>query len=345
MKKKNIKVYASILCICVILGVLIFVLNMLEKKSDEKDREKIEATMENTTSSSSKNGTTNYLEFKDDLYKYTDDCEAYVIMGTDGSGNESAEGEEYRGTMADFLLVVIMNKTINKYGFIQINRDTICDVTEIDSSGEGEGMEELQICTAHWYGKDNEQSCENTVTSVSYLLGEMDIDGYYEIGMEDIGRINHLVGGVKVKIEDDLTGADPQFVKGTEITLNDEQAEKYVRARMDVGDENNLKRMERQRTYMSEYFDKAKEIGKENPAFINDSYKELMECATTDINGNKVSVIANTIAKMEYVGVFTFDGESRKGKKLDDGKEHAEFIVDGNSIVSVLGNLINIEKD
>ena len=348
MNKKNIKVVCGMILAVLVVGAFAGIIYFFEKESDKANAKSISKQTEQTTEDTNKDnpgGLTNYVEIGDTLYKYTDDVESYLVIGTDNSGNENVKDESYRGTMADFLLLLVINKTKNEYGYIQFNRDTICDVKEVDSTGEGEGMEELQLCTAHWYGKDKEQSCENTVNSVSLLLGELDINGYYAVGMEDISSINHLVGGVEVKVEDDLSSEDKALKKGSVVKLTDEQAEKFIRARMGVGDGDNISRMRRQRTYMSAYFKKAKEMLNSNPKFVNDAYHSMMDKSTTDINGNEVSKIANMLSKMKSKGIFTFEGESKEGKRLDDGKVHAEFIVDKNSIVDVLKNLYYIEID
>jgi len=345
MNKKKIKVVCGIVLAMLVVIAFAVILNFFEKKADEKEAKKNNQTTKETNEKNPNVGIKKYLQIGDELYKYTDDVESYLIIGTDNSGNEEAVDDEYRGTMADFLLLLVINKTKNEYGYIQLNRDTICDVKEVDSNGEGEGMEELQLCTAHWYGKDKEQSCENTVNSVSLLLGELDINGYYSVGMEDISKINHLVGGVEVKIEDDLSKEDPALKEGSVVKLTDEQAQKYIRARMDVGDGDNISRMRRQRTYMSAYVKKAKEMFNENPKFVNDAYKDMTDNAVTDINGNEVSKIANMLSKMTSKGILTFDGESKLGKKLGDGIEHAEFYADRLSIVEVLKSLYYIEID
>ncbi|SKA64307.1 transcriptional attenuator, LytR family [Eubacterium uniforme] len=348
MNKKNIKVVCGIILAVLVVGAFAGIIYFFEKESDKANAKSISKQTEQTTEDTNKDnpgGLTNYVEIGDTLYKYTDDVESYLVIGTDNSGNENVKDESYRGTMADFLLLLVINKTKNEYGYIQFNRDTICDVKEVDSTGEGEGMEELQLCTAHWYGKDKEQSCENTVNSVSLLLGELDINGYYSVSMKDISSINHLVDGVEVKIEDDLTKEDAALKEGSVVKLTDEQAEKYIRARMGVGDGDNISRMRRQRTYMSAYFDKAKAMFNDNPKFINEAYKDMTDKAVTDINGNEASKIANMLSKMTSKGIFTFDGESKLGKKLGDGLEHAEFYVDKSSIIEVLKTLYCLEID
>lgn len=43
------------------------------------------------------------------VYDMFDEFETYLIMGTDSSGNENASGDSYRGSMADFILLFIIN--------------------------------------------------------------------------------------------------------------------------------------------------------------------------------------------------------------------------------------------
>lgn len=83
----------------------------------------------------------------------------------------------------------------------------------------------------------------------SSLLGDVDIDGYAMLNTDSIGVINSAVGGVTVTIPEDMTDVDPAFVSGAVVKLDDEQAEKFARARMKVGDGHNSSRMERQSLY------------------------------------------------------------------------------------------------
>ena len=75
----------------------------------------------------------NWIDLNDMEYATSDNLKSYLFIGTDHSGNESAKDESYQGSMADFLLVAILNKTQKTYGFIQLNRDTITEVMILDN--------------------------------------------------------------------------------------------------------------------------------------------------------------------------------------------------------------------
>ena len=263
----------------------------------------------------------NTIYLDDKVFGFDHRMETFLFIGTDNSGNEDGEGEDYHGAMADFLLLMVMDHTDKTYGYIQIDRNTVTEINAIPADGIVHGIQDQQICTAHYYGKDRTQSAENTVDAVKYLLGELDhIDGYYVLNMADIGLLNGEIGGVEVKIEDDMTNVDPAFVKGTTITLTDDQAEAFVRARMSVGEGDNASRMRRQKTYMNSFFKKAKEKTLENPKFAGQLWNALKEVAVTDMKGNDFSRIAEMFLNGETKGIQQFDGTHAMGTALDDGR-------------------------
>ena len=285
----------------------------------------------------------NTVVFDGDTYGFDHRLETFLFIGTDASGNESGEGDQYRGAMADFLLLAVLDHTENTIGYLQIDRNTVTEVEQRDIEGNLEYIRELQICTAHWYGHSPEMSAENTVTAVKLLLGELDhIDGYYVVNMEDIGQINSAVGGVTITIEEDLTMVDPAFEKGKTVKLTDEQAERFVRARMGVGNEENASRMTRQQQYMDGLFKNVKVFAKDNPKYGNELWKKLRNIAVTDMNGNAFSRMANKMIQGEDKGIFRLTGETRLGTILQDGLKHEEFYPETDSIRDAMTKLFSL---
>lgn len=286
-----------------------------------------------------------WIDLNDLEYKITDKLQTYLFIGTDHSGNENAKDETYQGSMADFLLVAILNKTSKTFGFIQLNRDTITDVLILDDDGEAVGSYDGQICTAHWYGASKQQSCLNTVESVSVLLGNLPIDGYYSIGMDEIARLNHVIGGATVTIEDDFSSVDPSLAMGQTVTLSDEQAYNYLHARMGVGDGENESRMRRQRTYMEAVYNKVIDRVKTEKNFLEDITDTLGDSVTTSMNGDDFGQIRNSFQDGTDLGIHVPEGVFTVGAKLDDGLEHTEFYVDEASLAEVMTQLCNLQMD
>ena len=335
--KKNQKLVKGFLTVVLVLVGILAVTMVIEKISNNRDNQHDE--------DDDSDGYENVLWIGDNEYGYNHSIETFLFIGTDASGNEEGTGNEYRGTLADVLLLMVIDHTEDTFGFLQIDRNTITTVSMIDQKGKDQGRTEEQICTAHWYGANPEQGAENTVDAVKRLVGNLDfIDGYYVLNMDQIGQLNAAVGGVEVTIEDDMTSVDPEFKKGTTITLSDVQAEKFIRARMSLKDDTNASRMRRQRAFMNGFSSKAIRKLKEAPNFANDLWDTFEDVAVTDMSGKDVSKIAEAVRADESKGTLTFEGETRLGYILNDGKEHEEFYPDQESVVEVLTELFSLEK-
>lgn len=277
-------------------------------------------------------------------YYYYHEMESYLIMGTDASGNEEASGEEYRGSMADFLMLFVVDKTEKNYRILMLNRDTITEIPLMQRDGTSMASADLQLCTAHWYGGNKKQSCQNTVKAVSKMLGGIPISGYYSVNMDSIAVINHAVGGVTVKNESDFTDIDSSIKKGEVVTLTDEQAVSFVQSRIHVDDGENTSRMARQVQYMEAFIKKAHTIKMENAKLWIRLYQDLSPHSVTDITGKKLSKLLNGISENAYEGICTLEGKTRLGKRLGDGLLHTEFVLNKKSVRKVLGELYHLEE-
>ena len=327
-----------VLAVFAILGIAAFALegrlSLLGLKNDRFQEEEDEEPDEGT------------ITLGDEEYLINDRYETFLFMGTDASGNENAIGKDYVGSLADFLLLMVINHTDKTYAFLPLDRNTMADVSAIDKDGTGEELYfEQQLCTAHWYGGNKEMSCKNTVLAVSNYLGELNIDGYYAISMTEIPRINHGIGGVTVTLTDDFSKKDPAMKKGATLNLTDRQAEIYVRSRMEMSDDTNKNRMNRQMTYMKAAMKKVEGKLKEDPDYINEASEEFADVATSGINGRQKSHIANAMAEYDYKGMYNIEGKVTLGDTFDDGEEHEEFRSDPDSLLSVMTELYKLEKN
>lgn len=340
--QKQIKIVIALVGIAVLLVVFWLAVRGIEEKA--ADRKSTGADNAGAAGGEAPEMFGEEIELCGETFVYDHDIETWLFIGTDNSGNEKAQGKEYRGTMADFLLLVVLDKTDKSYGFLQLDRDTVTEVEMVLPGVENRPSSDLQLCTAHWYGEDNQQSCENTVKAVSGLLGGISIDGYYSIGLEEIPTLNHAVGGVEVTVLGDFSKIDPSLKEGETILLSDEQAETYIHSRFHVGDETNTERMDRHSQYMGALFAKVNEKIKEEPDFLNDLYSQFEDEAVTDAKGRDISRIANQMAGAENKGILRMEGETKLGKRLGDGIDHAEFYPDEDSLKEVMTELYHLEK-
>lgn len=340
MKKNKKKIIPAVISMIMLVLLIVLVTQALENQEKAKLEKLAETETEDYFSDYLD---VHYLELGGEIYTYSDRIENYLFIGTDHSGQEDATGDEYQGSMADFLAVLMTNSTKEEYAVIQLNRDTMTEIVLMDHNGEDTGSEFMQLCTAHWYGGDKEQSCENTVDAVSNLLGELDIDGYYAMPMDRIADLNHSVGGVTLTVQGDFSRVDAGLKEGETVTLTDEQAETYIRGRMNVGDGENVSRMSRQLQYLQAFSSQAKAKLKEDPGFAMDTIEELEPYTTTDINNNTISKLLNRLSKFDSLGILQLEGETSIGQALGDDIDHTEFRLDQSALRELLTELYGLE--
>lgn len=277
-----------------------------------------------------------YITLNEHEYVFDHPVKSYLFLGTDASGNEDAVGESYNGSMADFLLLMVIDEKAETYGMLQLNRDTMTRITMLQKDGSGYASAVMQLCTAHWYGGDKASSCENTVNAVSELLGGVPIDGYYALPMEQMQELNAAVGGVTLTFDEDYTDIDPAMTAGNTLKLTDEQAYKFVRARVGVGDGENTSRMKRQNLFLNAFVTTAKEQNATDPQFIVKLYDSLKAYSTADINMKIVSKLAQKMNSYTSKGLLSPAGELKIGQSLGDGIDHTEFYMDLDSLEEIL---------
>lgn len=256
------------------------------------------------------------VNFNGRKYRRNPDVEAYLFMGVDKTGEAESSGGYNGGGQADVLLLLVVDQLQESFRVLQINRDTMTDVEVLGVRGDVIGREYEQICLAHFYGDGLENSCENTVRAVSNLLYGMEIDGYVAIQMDAIAIVNDMVGGVTVTVEDDFSNVDPSLVQGETVTLEGEQALRFIRSRMSMEDSSNLNRMNRHRAYMHGFDAAFRAAAKEDRQLVLKVYDEVYYYLVSDMGSGPISRLAQQCLKYENGGVITVEGETELGEKF-----------------------------
>ena len=163
--------------------------------------------------------------------------------GTPGTGYRN-------GGQADFLLLLVLDHDAKRVSALQIDRDTMAQITTLGVLGQVSGTRTAQICLAHGFGDGGAQSAGYTVDAVRALLLGAPIDFYIAMRLDGIGTLNDALGGVTVTLADDFTALDPAMARGATLTLRGEQAAHYTRQRLGIGLGTNAARMQRQQDYL-----------------------------------------------------------------------------------------------
>lgn len=281
----------------------------------------------------------------DIVYNYYHNYENYLFIGTDESGNEDGEGTAFQNAMADYLMLLSIDKSAKTYSIIELNRDTMTDIHVLDDQGNDFDTLVMQLCTAHYYGNTKERGAENQVRAVSDLMGGMRINGYVVLSIKDLEKLNHAIGGVTLTLTEDFTDVDPAMTKGRTMRLSDQQAYYYLRRRMDVADGTNENRMERQHQYITAFLDQGMQKLSSSPNYFYDVLETMETLTTTNLTGKQYSKIAKALTKNTQKGIVTFEGEAEIGESLGDDIPHSEFYVDEDSLLQVLTDTFGLVKD
>ena len=204
-----------------------------------------------------------------------------LVMGVD---HDTQDSYEYRKAgQADFLRLVVLDDADKTVQQLQIDRDTMTPVTVLGLLGDRYEPVTEQICLGYAFGDGRKTSCEVTVEAVGNLLGGQTIDQYLAMGLDGISTLNDLAGGVTVTLEDDFSAADPAMTKGTTLTLQGDQAEIFVRRRMDIGEGTNEARMVRQEEYLAQLSAQLESRVQQDQQFTAQVYDALQPYLVTDL--------------------------------------------------------------
>lgn len=281
------------------------------------------------------------IEYKGKEYVSKDNLETFLVLGLDKyEGADSAESHE-SGVQADFLMLFVFNNETKQCTAIHINRDTMTRVDKLAVGGSTVAETYTkQIALAYNYANtdNNEIRCRNTKDSVEYLLDGVKVDHYLSLTMDAVAVSCDLVGGVEVTVLDDFTGIDDALVKGEKVTLQGEQALRYVRTRYGLEDSTNSTRMARQQQYINALYDKINSHIEADDEFLVKLVDTMDDYVVYDSSDQKMLKFAEKFDDYEFLGIREIDGESKLGD------EFIEFYPDEDSIREIVIDLFYTPK-
>ena len=269
-------------------------------------------------------------------YVYKDNIETFLVLGLDKyQGADSADSHK-SGVQADFIMLVVFDNNTKQSTAIQINRDTMTKVNKLSVGGTSvvESYTK-QIALAYNYANvDNDKiRCRNTKDSVEYLLNGARVDHYLALTMDAVPVSCDIVGGVEITVLDDFTGIDDTLIKGEKVTLNGEQALRYVRTRYGLEDSSNSTRMVRQQQYMSALYQKINSRIKSDDEFLVKLADTMDDYVVYDSSDKKMLKFAEKFEDYEFLGIREIKGDSKIGQ------EFIEFYADEESIQEIVMDL------
>ncbi|MCR5092890.1 MAG: LCP family protein [Lachnospiraceae bacterium] len=269
-----------------------------------------------------------WVKYKDKIWSYNKDILTFLIMGIDKSGDAREVAEGTNGGQADGLFLLVINPHRKSIQIFAINRNAMTDVDVYNEDGAYVRTVKSQICTQHGFGNGVEESCEYQKKTVERFLYQLPIHGYAAINMTSVPTINDAVGGVDVKVLEDMTKWDKSLVKDAEVHLEGDTAYVYTTRRDTKIAGSADGRLKRQKQFLTAFMAKAVQKVKSNPTSAIDLYNALTSQMTTDVTADEVMYLAPLAAGYHFDSdILTMEGETVLG---DDGFE--EFHADEEAL-------------
>ena len=265
------------------------------------------------------------------------DITVFLMMGIDENGPVKAS-ESYNNTgEADMVTLLVFDEKDKTYDIVALNRDTMLEMPILGIGGKSAGTSYAQLALSHTYGSGLEDSCENTKKAVSDFFNGLNIDYYVSMNMDAIAILNDAVGGVTVNVTDDFSAVDSSIPMG-EVTLKGEQALSFVQTRKGLGDQLNLSRMERHKSYMEGFMTSLSNKLKESDTFAIEAYNSVSDYVVTDCSANTFSNVLNKYADYTLDEIVSPEGENI------DTNTYMEFYVDEEKLDELTLRLFYSEK-
>lgn len=243
-----------------------------------------------------------------------------LFMGIDTKDSNNIQGQ------ADFIQLVLLDRENKKIEIIPFSRDTMTEIKMFDISRNDLGWNEQHLNLAYSYGDTKKTGCMLTSQAISRLLGGIPIAYYGAADLNMLSNIQNIVGELELIIPNDsLESINPEWSEGSEITINSDNVEAYLRTRSIHEDFSNNRRMERQKVYLEAYFKKIKEmLNKNTDETVKIIYNNCKDM-TTNISLSDIETFAQMIL------TYDFDIDTNyhllKGENVV-GTNHDEFYLD-----------------
>lgn len=261
------------------------------------------------------------------------DLTTVLLIGVDEFGPVKDSGFYTNTGAADVNILLVFDETNQVVNVLHLNRDTMVRMPVLGIGGKPAGTYYGQLALSHTYGSGLEDSCKNTVKTVSDFLYGIEIDYYVAMNMDVIAIMNDAVGGVTVNVTDDFSAIDPTIPVG-EVTLQGQQATHFIRAR-NLGDKLNTSRMERHKEYMAGFL---KALDSAELETLLDAYEQASPYMVTDCSANALSGMLERFADFPLGEVVSPEGRNVLGET------YYEFYVDEAALDDLILRLLYAPK-
>lgn len=339
---------AGLILVCVILlafGMYMIIrsvgMSSFYKHGGETSMQELSRNLSEPITTAAEDEEDAYLELEEgqiiyegEVWEYNEDIMTFLCMGVDARSGITDEKTYGKGGQADAVLLAVANPHTKEIRIINVNRDSMIDVEVYDTDGNYVENKEGQLALQYAYGDGRIRSCELMEKAVSELFYGIPIHGFVALDMESIPSINDLAGGVDVTVPEDMTKYKADWKEGATIHLMGDDALMFIREREFQSKElgSNLKRIERQKQYLSQFLIRLKEETKKDITFPLTLYGKVQKHVVTSFSVDEITYLASSLIGYDFSSEQMMSIQGTMGM----GEKNEEFYVDDKALRSLV---------
>lgn len=252
-------------------------------------------------------------------YEYNDHLSNYLVLGIDTrEKTETSVGQADAG-QADAIYLVSRDRVKNTVTVISVPRDTMTEIETFTPGGESLGKSTDHISLSYAYGDGGHESCRLAREAVSNLFYGLPIQGYCAVNMDGISALVQSVGTVTVTVPNDSLEAEyPEFTAGSQVTLNEENTEIFVRYRDTDERQSALVRMERQEEFIRALGEAVKALAVQDSGFAGKLYETMRPYMVTSMGNDEFVRLMQSAAEGGASEGWTVPGQPVDGQYYDE---------------------------
>lgn len=334
--KKTVE-FILIGAVCILMAVFgVVILFQHNKKLEAQETQTVSATQE-----MSNNDESSYqkIEFNGQTFTYNTSIINILFLGVDSTVDyESYEGKTNNtgeNGRADSIHLVTLDRRTKKMSIIAIPRDTMTDIEVTSATGKVVGWANDHLALAYSYGDGKDKSCRLVKDAVSKLFNDIPIVYYCAANLSSLDTLLSLVDSVELTVPNsDLERFGDEYLKGNNIVIDSSNIERFVRYRDTQQVYSNNGRMERQKVFLSAFFNKFREMSQDNLPISKTM--NVLNQLVSNIGVNELTDILDLFNKCSYNSQT--DYYIPKGEQMQ-GVSHDEYYVDTEDLQQMILNL------
>jgi LCP family protein required for cell wall assembly len=315
----NILFFLAGILVVVVVGVLVIAVQAKTQNSTVTADNVSQKTQQDGINADVEKWQEGAIYYNGAYYKYNSNIKSYLIMGVDSDDPVETAADGVSGGQSDALFLMVVDSENKTLSVISINRNTMTEVAVYDEDGGSLGTMEAQICTQHGFGDGKKLSCTRTVDAVEQLFYNIPISGYVAINMGAVPTLNDSIGGVRVKVLQDLSYPESgvELQEGEVVTLNGSEAYAYLRGR-DINDfDSATDRLRREEQYIINYMNQLKAYAAGDSEQVVRMYDSVEDYLVSNVD---FATLAEELLDYNFSEdiMYTVPGETRMGDEFEE---------------------------